>query len=211
MATLITAWRNHVLSQAAGVLAAYADQKVLDALVDFCTRSLIWLDDHTPLDSVANQGAYAYAPAANTAIVKPALVWFNGNPLTPKNKDELAQLYKKWPSEVGTPLYCLGQTPDKITLVPAPVDVIVGGLTMKVHLKPSRAAVNVPDWIYEDYQEAIAAGALARLKSQSNRPYSDPRGAVDCQGYFDDQVAIAKERALKALGRARPKVVPQFF
>jgi hypothetical protein len=90
-------------------LQDFARDKIRDAAIDFCERSLIWLDDHDPINAVANKGAYAFAPPAGRIVVKPALVWYDGHPLTPKNKDELAAIYTNWTLQVDVPKYYLGR------------------------------------------------------------------------------------------------------
>jgi len=68
---------------------------------------------------------------------------------------------------------------------------------------PARESSEYPQFILEQYGEGIAAAALAWLKSQLNKPWSDPAGAAV-------QMALSAAVVAKAKGRiARVATVAQ--
>lgn len=63
---------------------------------------------------------------------------------------------------------------------------------LRVALKPSRAAQDFPDWLFEDWGDVIAAGARARLMAQAGRPWAMPDGVAYNRELFAEGVVRAK-------------------
>lgn len=209
--TLFTAWYDRVLTELAGVVQAFALLHIRDAAIEFCERSCIWIVDHAPIASVLSQGAYDYAPAAGTKVVKAMRAWYDKKPLEPQSEAQLSSLYSYWPGEEGQPTYFLSEQSDKLILVPKPAAALADAIRAKVALKPARDATGIETWIYEDYRDVIAAGAIARMKRMPGKPFTDLVGAAGNESIFETGVGKAKERAMKSLGRARTRVPAQFY
>ena len=80
------------------------------------------------------------------------------------------------------------------------------GLTMRVALKPTRAAESVEDEIYEDYVETIAAGAISRLMLSPEKPYTNEKLAIFYGGKFTQGLNVARSRALHGHSRSNLSV-----
>ncbi|MEI6210935.1 MAG: hypothetical protein WCR06_04850 [bacterium] len=73
----------------------------------------------------------------------------------------------------------------------APVSGGAWTLTLVGTLQPRRGEIDVPDWMFDRYGDAIADGAKALLKLHARKPYSDPGGAVECKRAFERGIADA--------------------
>lgn len=58
-------------------------------------------------------------------------------------------------------------------------------------LIPRRGQIDVPDWIIDQWGDAIADGAKAALKNHFRKPYTDPAGATVCERGFLRGIAEA--------------------
>lgn len=211
MPTPFTQWYERVLPEIPGALREFALQHIRDAAIEFCERTCIWVVDHAPIAAVATQGAYPWVPAAGQKVVKAMRAWYDKKPLEPKNEAELAGLYSFWPDQEGMPAYFLSEKSDAFIVVPKPAAALVDGLRAKVAVKPARDATEIESWIYEDYRDVIASGAIARMRSIPGRPYSSEKEAARNYMIYEDGVGVAKERVLKSFGRARPRTRAQFI
>jgi len=66
-------------------------------------------------------------------------------------------------------------------------------LVMAATMQPSTNYA-MPEWIYELYGTALAAGVVARLKQRVRRPYSDPQGWVEFDRAWRRGIADAAAR-----------------
>jgi len=84
-----------------------------------------------------------------------------------------------------------------IELVPTP-EIGAGYelLELRAVLKPARNANKISDYLYNEWAEAIAFGALSILKRQQRQSWSDPQGAVADRQEFDRKMSEARNRAL---------------
>jgi len=62
-------------------------------------------------------------------------------------------------------------------------------------------SIHMPEWIIDRYSEAIAAGAVAKLKRHAGKPYSDPDGATYADREFLRGVADACFEGAQSVGR----------
>jgi hypothetical protein len=65
-------------------------------------------------------------------------------------------------------------------------------LLIDVTLMPSIQCTVYPQWLLKRWHQAIVAGAVARLKSQTKRPWGDADGAKTFGMIWDSQTGLAK-------------------
>lgn len=80
-----------------------------------------------------------------------------------------------------------------------------------VALQPTQTAVGVPDFVFSDFVEDIAAGALARLLSIPDKAWTDTSLAQAKRNFFEGRVSIAAAKASKGFSRGRRRVTAHFF
>jgi hypothetical protein len=204
-------WFDEVLPDVPGCSQAVAKNAIRNAAIEFFQRSWTWRADHDPINAVADQAAYDYAPPVGAKVAMPLKVWYEQKPLTPITFAELEALYQHWPSQVGTPLYFIQEDLEKLTLVPYPSASVTAAITLKVALKPSRVSASIDDVYWEKYLEEIATGAKAKLFAMRKKPWTDTDMAVGLMALFGDQIAKAKLAADRGRVKARLRVQAHFF
>ena len=121
-------------------------------------------------------------------------VWWGDKKLSPRTTEELdAEFGGAWSTMTGEPLYYT-QVGDGITLVPAP-PVSTGLLKLEIAYGPSDGTETFPTSLLHDHREYLASGAMARVMTQSQKPWSDPTMALYHQQRFDSRVNSARLKA----------------
>jgi hypothetical protein len=166
-----------------------AEQKVLDAAIEFCRRTHILKVQHTPISAVAAQREYDWAPGSNLKVVRPEQVFYNGVQIDPATEDDLAALYTNWNTETGTPKFYLQQVLEKLILCPIPDEDLADAITALVSVRPSLDATDIDDAIFDKYVEEIAWGAKARLFAMPNTDWFSPDGAAYNKRLFESCIA----------------------
>lgn len=195
-----------------GVSSPLAEDAIKKAAIEFCEKSLAWTHEHDPVSVAANVNLYDYSKPANTVVVRPLQAWLNKREIiTYKTPGELSELLGDWRAAKGAPSFITQVRPSQFYLVPTPTMSIALGLTLRVAVKPSRAATGLETFLYEDYLEGIAAGARARLLGMPNTAWRDP-GASDVEmTRFNDHIRMARDRVQRGYGPAARRARPQFF
>lgn len=180
--------------------------------IDFCERTWFWQADLANVDSVALQAEYSFAQPTDAIVYKILNARFDGKRVTEKNADQLEEEYADWESESGEqPLYITQKEPDKYILVPKPSSVIVDAIYLKVVLKPSQDSVTLPDNLLEEYKQTIVNGALAKIKAEIDKPWSDDSGAQLRHNLYEEAVGPAKTRAQKGFNRSSRRSRAHYF
>jgi len=209
--TAYTAFFDHVLPAVPGCPQPMAIDAIRRAAIEFCEKTLAWIYKHPAINVVAAQMAYPFVPPTGAVVAKVLQAWHNDIKITPKTPDELNEIYANWLTIAGTPQYITQDDERNLLLVPTPSAALTAGLVLRVALKPTLASDDIETSIYEEYRDAIASGAKARLMLIKDKPYSDMElGALE-MGLFNAAVADAKFKAQKGCGRARVRTVTHFF
>jgi hypothetical protein len=183
----------YILPNAKGCPAIIANQATRLAIIELCSKSLIWREYQDSINTVALQTAYAYAPAANQQVVTLLSMTLAGDDVTVVDPQKGRTLDSKGYAGI----YAYG-TFTGFELRPA--QAAAQSIVTYSALAPSIAATTVPDSMGR-YIEAIANGALSRILTAKDKEYSDPAGAVNARTRWDDAIADAKGDALR--GNAR--------
>lgn len=193
---------DEVLPEVQGCPQALANYAIAKAAISFCEKSRIYRLDHTPINVVAGTSSYDWAPGTSLVVVRAEKVWYNAKPLEAKSSKELDAIYDNWPAESGTPLYFLQERADKLILVPNPAAALTAGLTAKVSVTPANDAVDIIDWIWQEYVEEIGRGAKAMLMNMDSKPWSNPAKAAKYDAEFEADIGKANLRAERGFTRA---------
>ena len=163
---------------------------VLDACIDYCTRTRLLRDMVEPITLVKGVDEYEIDPPdGDNQITEVIAAWLPEGQLYPATRPELDALYPKgwFDLRVGSTyevrhFYC--RQPGLIRLVPSVNNKISRALRLEVAYAPTRTAREVSDILLNRYAEKIATGALAKLH-QHNAEYADPNRAVIYMQQFE--------------------------
>jgi hypothetical protein len=174
---------------------------VRNATRELCERGYVWKQVHR-ITVGGDRAEYDLPTSANAKTCRLDYATLDGGELDIRPASHVREFYPNWhvgePS--GTPSLVTQLTPDTLLLVPAPTT--TAELAVTVSLKPPIDAPKVEDSLIEEYEEIIAAGALARLKAMTAVPWSNPAEAMAFGKTFDAAVTAANLKASKAFGRA---------
>lgn len=144
-----------------------AEQSLMDAAIDFCQRTEVVRYTIGPINVAASQGTYALPVPQGVRVRRIERAEFAGRTLVMTDTTPNDGL-------TGTPTYLTSRDASTATLYPAPDTTTAQALTLHVSLEPLRTATEVPDELFADWVETIVAGALYRIASIPDQPFSNP-------------------------------------
>jgi len=183
---------------------------IRNAVREFCDRTYVWKKVFS-IPVGGSRGEYDLPSAANYAVCRLDAAVLAGTDLQVEAPERVTEFYPDWTAGTvtGQPSILTQLHPDTFWLVPFPASDQT--VTLTVSLRPPIAAPKVDDWLIEEYEETIVAGALARLKSMTAVPWGNPAEAAAFARAFDGGCIDANYRASKAFGRAPIRTRAQFL
>lgn len=202
MPVAIDTFTPRVLRGTRGIPEILVGQAVVDAAVEFCHRSRIWKVDLPNI--VLQVGVQNYTPVypANSQLVEAESALIDGGKARLYSFDEVRKkLRLPEPGVSGQPF----MYEFDMALHPAPVmlnpicDAANAGrtVTLRVSLKPTDDATQLPDILSTRYAEAVAAGARARLLAMPDEVWSNPGASDQAMGVFERGIGQAASDAYR--------------
>jgi hypothetical protein len=201
----ITLFYSRLMPWVVGCPEPIAAQALVDAAIRFCEETSVVTYTCQPQDAVADEGLYRLAVPALQSIVVTQKVWYGTTLLTPVPSTDvsnvLAAVGAVGDTEVATgePSCFFESSPGVIKVYPVPATLATNMISAKVATRPSRSATSLDDVLYEDWADAIVAGARARLHAMPNQFFSnDAKAAQATQefGYY-----LNRARGVASRGR----------
>lgn len=216
MATAYTSFIPEVLPFCDGAPEKVIINAIRNAAIEFCDKSWIYIFNMPPIGVTANVQDVvinAALPAA-TAIAKVIQGYWNAQPIDAITRAEIVDEDATWRTRTGTSVckYLIKDGYTIASLMPIPSKtvaagggntIMVNGLSFTLALKPTRASLNVPDWLYELYLEDIAHGALARMYAMPKKAWTNANLAGTHKGKFDDAISAARVVASRSFTRSQ--------
>ena len=187
MSTNITEWAAEIDPAIPGLPEPALVRAVRSAAQIFCQQTRLWTLDLARIDVVADTQNYTLTvPAAQygqIVVVDQAKYksddadddeFRNLEPVSKASEDFAG--FGSWPyMEATEPTHfgCEEETPTTLSLYPIPTEDSDSGLLVRVALKPTQAALVLPDFLYNMHLETIAAGALSKLFWTKGMPWYD--------------------------------------
>lgn len=186
---------DDIMPELPGAETDFVESALLRAAIEFFDRTQVYKADHPAIDAVAGQGEYEWAPAdEETEVCHVFNVWYDGDKLSARNGDYLADAYEYWPEETGTPAYYHEERTDALILVPSPETELAGAIVAKVALRPTLDATGIPDDLFSDHRDAIVAGALFRLLRMQKKPWTNFELATAYGQAFRNAIDAARHK-----------------
>jgi hypothetical protein len=185
-----------ILPDVPGCPLAMADLALRQSAISFCEQSLAWKYEHPLISVVSSIAQYAFVLPDGAAVHALTYAALDGKELVSAMPEAEREILR---NSSGTPAYVLaGGT--FLKLVPKPDG--PGALSVSVVLKPSPSAAGIDDSVFDEYRQAVAHGALARLMLSPRKPYTNAQLAPYHAQQFAIQSADAGTRAAKGHTRA---------
>jgi hypothetical protein len=198
-----------VLPEVNGCPEITAIQAIRDTVIQFCEMTRIHQADHDPISVIAKIPDYDLeTPVTGTRIVQVMNAWYKGGKLEPAAPDDVNDptVYNQHIGGVtmsyASPKYFIQKDSDSISLLPIPDQTLASAITMRVALAPLRNGSSCADFIFEQWVEPIASGAIAKLQMSAGKPYSNPQTAAVHQARYTQGVNAARQRAVRGFNRS---------
>lgn len=191
-----------ILPKAPGCPVPAANIALLQAASEFCTRTRTWKDTTTiPVNDLDD---ILFDPPDQSVVLDFESVLFNDIKLEAKTTAWMDQCMRGWRrgNITGYPRFYTQMNHG--TLRVAPIE--NGLLTVNVLLKPSMDADQLPDYLFNEFSEVIAWGALGRLLSTPDQPFTDFNTGAAYLAAFDQKLAGLAYQGTTGQQRARPRV-----
>jgi|SaaInl25SG_5_DNA_1037380.scaffolds.fasta_scaffold00196_12 hypothetical protein len=181
------------------------------AAIEFCERTRCWREIVTV--NVTDQNAAIVAPD-HASIHEIEEATFDGRPLTPTQFTDTTLMERQ---EEGHPRYITQTHPNTVALIPFEA----GSLTLSLFLKPrsetqmrslvvSGQTVDrydvVPEFMFNQYAQKIADGALARLLMVPGQAFSNPQEGMRRSMLFNQHCDAKFATNITMQHRAPPRV-----
>jgi hypothetical protein len=214
--TLYEAFLPEVMPWARACAEPVAVQAIRNAAIEFCDTSGWWRYETDVIPLVPNQADYDIPTPDETDVSTLLSAFYNERQLFIRTPDQLGgDVFMDWRSiGANQPSVVTQMSQSQVRLSPYPnVDLVDNpGLTLMLALKPTRDSEGVWKPVYDNYAEAIAHGALARLYSQMETPYSNPDAMIMARRMFNAGVDDARAEVNRAYGRVPITVqIPRFL
>lgn len=204
MSTAFEAFFPEVLPHVKGCATIVAANAIRNTVIDFCEKTRIWRETLPGITVLVDVKSYAISPPANTRIIEVVSAAIDGAPIDPASANDMDRDQPGW-RETGAAQSYTMEDAETLLLSSKPAASTGTGLVLRVALKPTRAASECADVLFEDWLPQIAAGALFRLMTTRDQPYTDPAAAALNKAIYDAGINEALDRARQ--GHAR---VPAF-
>ena len=177
MTTALTAFYGQLLPELPGCPQPMVDIHLRETARQFCQRTKAWRAPFDAIDLVAAQDTYDLSsPESNSDVVCITKLTVAGVLLW-EDTDAESLNESAVPPKYGrdSPPFSIGMNIDAITLIAdeVPTASLTAGLVMSGALKPSPKAATLPDFLMNQYSEAMRTGTLARLKAMTNQKWTD--------------------------------------
>jgi hypothetical protein len=113
----------------------------------------------------------------------------------------------------GTPLTYFQVTPtsNTIRLYPVPATTITSGLTVRAAFCPKRTSSTVPDVLFSDWADEIAAGSIAKLCTMPGQTFTNKDIAAEHGKSYERGVRTASNLSRSGQVAASSRVQPVRF
>lgn len=203
---------EYVLPSVQGCPVSIVNNAIRSACIEFCEKTLIWKQDSIVNDIVEGFDLYLFAPPPNAKVVMPYRVSINGVEVQPTDLQSLESFMPNWKeAKDSLPKYYFLANDDVVRLVGTPTETLYGALTADVALKPSRDAKTCPTFLYDDWAETIAAGALAKLHAMKGKVWAMPEMVTYYTKLFREGVSRARSKAAKSWLQESKTMLPVGF
>jgi hypothetical protein len=192
----VSDFRSLVKEEVPTASNAIVDRKVLEACINFCKLTGIWIVKLDAQPVLANVAEYELYVPRETRLWSVLELKYQGKALTARELVDLERNEDNWETKLGVPPkeYTMLDS-QTVRLIGIPQERIERALTGTVTVHPARTATTVGDLLLEDWGNEIADGAKSLLLGMRNTPWYDRTRAIELVSAFGGHVAKATSKA----------------
>ena len=205
--TALTAIYDLVLPDLPRCPEALAMVHIRLACEEFYSRTMCKRAVLASISTVADTSEYTLTLPTGYVADKALHVWVDDLEIEPIGMDDRDGLDAEWRTTTGEPSYYYMPDTSKIGLFLTPDAEYT--VAAEVVLKPKSDATTIDDWVYEQYREALSAGAKARLMAIGGKPWTSNL-STKYRADFDRAIAGASHAINRGHGRGQKRTRPVF-
>lgn len=204
---------HYVRLETPGVMDVIINQAIAATAMDFCERTRVWTEIQDPVALVDNVNQYDMDGPADARVLTIANVWAANRELKATTMAALVYVLPNWQTAKASQpqYYSVARDLKVITVYPIPLEAQSTLLTFRAQYAPRRTATTLPDFLGDNYHDALVAGAKARLMVQVHVPWSSPATGMFYQQVYEQAVAKAQADQLHEQTPTRLRVRPVRF
>lgn len=190
----LDAFLPRVLRYAPNCADPLAYTSIRDAAREACERGLIWQERDKI--TIAAGDETIYTSFADASIVKIENARINGYKLEPVSPRFLDEKFIDWQDDFSienAPQYITQLKPNEIALYPRQT----GQLSVRLTLKPSITATELPDFLLEQFSEEIGKGAASAVLLTNNEAVASYELGVSLKAEFNNWLDALNVKAAK--------------
>lgn len=190
----ISTLRLYIEPEVPGCLNRLIDRAIVQAAREFCNRTRIWKEGSSVSVAVTGVNVPFDVPVSDSEIITVDYLLHNGIELIPITEFELSAADPYWRNDESiTPTHYVTKINEKEALLyPKLTAGVSDTVTYEVTLRPSMDATELPDFMTQDFLDAIIDGALERLLNMRKMPWADPEEAARRGTMFKREIYRAK-------------------
>jgi hypothetical protein len=195
----VSAFLSRLLPNVIGCPEPLAMQALVDSAITFCEQSLIAQTDLDPADVKAGVSQYELELPSQTRLGQVLRVWADNKLLVAAPSFQVTQREPL----LGEPLYFFNRDIDEqvvLHVYPTPNKDATGGLVVRVATVPTRSATQLHSALFQEWNDAIVEGAMARLYDTPGQVFTNEAKALVLMQKVRAKTNVARVEALR--GRA---------
>jgi hypothetical protein len=186
-----------------------ADRALRDATRRFCDRTACWRGGVVTADMTSGQAELSLTVPGCAEIVSIDFVELSGREIFPTTERKLSYCGPSWRTTAGDPTnYYTLMASGKIRLYPVPNRTLAGAITYELILKPALDGCDIPEFIADQYIEAVKAGALYELMRMPGQTWTNPEMASHYKAVFGEGVFDARDKTLRSYAAQNLDIQP---
>jgi hypothetical protein len=200
---------SYVLPYVNGAPASTVRFHLRQAAVQFCRRTLIWQATLDPVLTVVNQDTYPIPLPDDSRLVN--IMRFrvaeqcDSELLTPA-QGRWQRAHQHYSNADGV------YTEDRLNFTVVPMPKIAGqAMVMDVALCPTEDALEIPQFIADQYIQDIALGAIGTIAAIPRQSFSDPNQAASYTTQFNNAISRVARIVSKGSAQSKQRVRGHFF
>lgn len=182
----------YVLPDVPGCPEPMLDQALRETARDFCTRTKAWAEWMDPFTASSARALYEFEPDAGTEVVAALAATVGKDEYTVLGSKDLPAAWQDGEQGKVKDKTLIHVNSKEFILYPAPS--AGQRITLQLALRPTMAGTGVGDVIFEEFTEAIAAGAKSKLMAKPRKEWTDLQTAAICGLEFERRVSMAANK-----------------
>lgn len=177
-----------------------AIQAIRDTAIDFCAESKIWQEVQPAYFLTPGLVSYPLEADAGTRVYQIVEAQVAGRELGVLTPETCDRLFHGWRLGLaGTPEAVTQMQPEEFCVLPQPT--VTTQLILTVILGPTRDSTQGPDFLFNDYYDALCSGAKARLLLMRGTIWADPQQGLAYAAVAANAITRARERRTSVFGQ----------